>query len=154
MLRACLYLLAMFQQLMPPGMCLCQAFQVGKGPTNQATAAASFLAPPVHSEPGPCRCCGSKYDRPDVAEHECHEAASPGTVPALPAPQPCCPGLAVDSHQGVFSTFDPADYMLAVLAYTPPDAGVSSIPIGPNAATVIPPLPATPLYVSHCTLLI
>jgi len=137
MTRAFLFLLALLQQFMPPGMCLCQALNARV--TTEQTQ-------PVVAEPEPagCSCCKKKQPKTD-------DPIDKSATPSSPAP--CCPGVHADADQAVLSA-DPVECVEVEVV----DIAAVYAPLFPLPAQIhLPERPTSgspPLYVSLRTLLI
>lgn len=135
MTRAFLFFLALFQQFMPPGMCLCQAL------TARVTTEQSQ---PVVAEPesAGCSCCKKKQPRTEA----------PTELPASPStPVPCCPGVHADADQAVLST-DPVDSIAVDAVAVAPAATPSEHRPTCPTLPALSPSGSPPLYVFLRTL--
>lgn len=143
MLRTGVFLLAMLQQFMPPGMCLCQALLARKAVPTHTNADTNVAG----GEAGHCGCRG-------CLEHRLAPHATDRPTPEAPSEHPCCPVLFADSQQAVLS----ADALVDVEAILPVFTPAEAAPSPPRPAHPSPvasqPLASPPLYVSQCALLI
>lgn len=130
MLRVAVLILAMLQQLMPPGMCLCIAVASAKAPAASVEI----------ESPRGCGCCSHRKTPPVRSEPE-------------PPPRPCLPHCVTDAQQTVLT-----DAVAFLPGFVPEFTVDRLIVSAAHSAFPIPQVDSSPssppLYVSYCALLI
>lgn len=155
MLRALVLLLLLPPMLLPPGMCICQFVPAENVPASPIAAAPKSVAAHAGARPDcPCESCRERAA--SVSRDEGDGPRTPDDATPRPGPAkhwPGCPAAvgAVPLTVVMATVAVPADFAAAVGFFAPTSA--VGVPCA-RTAPVPPPTCSTPLYLSHCTLLI
>ena len=153
MARAFVLLLVLPTMLMPPGMCICRLFPVGRAPTPLAHEQRSVASHAAGHRPD-CACepCRSRAVLSDQGDDR--PAQPPSRGPSQPADHwPGCPAAvgAVPLNMVVPTATVTADLVATAAFFT---HVVESAGSPARVATTPSPATSPPLFISHCTLLI
>lgn len=147
-MRICVFFLAMLQQVMPSGMCLCQAFPWKNAAPVRVASELTTL--PESSGAKYCHCCAGRHTP---------ESEEPTSQPNAPKPpvdpaRPCCPAVFADSHQGLPGTHDLGLELTAVQAIWHWTIDTPKTLVERAEHATARPDSGVPLFISFCALTI